>query len=317
MSLVQTPKPAVKDYPTASPYTSQIQATRERFLKEISSDDGWTELGEKQGVTLSKKNVEGNPVPIVRGEAVVENVDPWTFLAGVIRAQELRKQWDSRYDNGIYLQRFSQSEVVFHALTKGTRFVAAPRDIVGIQKDFAEADGSYLVVQSTIETDLAQELPKTTRATLNLAGWQFKPEGANTRVTYVVQVALNGSIPSMLANAVANETPLCVGRARDVFYKHGFAPHLKFRGEEKAGGIVYQFENYEPDQHKYICTISTGTTPGDSIEIVYDTKKVFTSGVKVSVEGEASAVVIENDGKGAVRVESKEAGKSVTIVLTK
>ena len=182
-----------------------------------------------------------DPVPIVRGEAVVENVEPWDFLAGVIRAQELRKQWDSRYETGVYLQRFSQSEVVFHALTKGTRFVAAPRDIVGVQKDFVEPDGTYIVVQTSIETDLAQELPKTTRATLNLAGWQFKcvhlplealpssimlmrfpffrPEGANTRVVYLVQVALNGSIPSMLANAVANETPLCVGRARDVFYK--------------------------------------------------------------------------------------------------
>ncbi|KWU46635.1 Bet v1-like protein [Rhodotorula sp. JG-1b] len=317
MSLVQPPTPAVDNYPAASPYAYQIQTSRERFLKEISSDDGWTELGEKQGVTLSKKNIEGNPVPIVRGEAVVENVEPWDFLAGVIRAQELRKQWDSRYETGVYLQRFSQSEVVFHALTKGTRFVAAPRDIVGVQKDFVEPDGTYIVVQTSIETDLAQELPKTTRATLNLAGWQFKPEGANTRVVYLVQVALNGSIPSMLANAVANETPLCVGRARDVFYKHGFAPHLKFRGDEKAGGIVYQFENYEPDAHKYICTISTGSAPGDSIEILYDTNKVYTSGVKVTVDGDASAVAVEDNGQGVVRVESKEAGKTVTIVLSK
>ncbi|GAA5882955.1 hypothetical protein JCM3774_001845 [Rhodotorula dairenensis] len=317
MSLTQPPTPAVADYPTASPYTSQIEASRERFLKELLSDDGWTELGEKQGVTLSKKNIEGNPVPIVRGEAVVENVQPWTFLAGVIRAQELRKQWDSRYDTGVYLQRFSQSEVVFHALTKGTRFVAAPRDIVGIQKDFAEPDGTFVVVQTSIENDLAQELPKTTRATLNLAGWQFKPEGANTRVVYLVQVALNGSIPSMLASAVANETPLCVGRARDVYYKHGFAPHLRFRGSEKSGGIVYQFENYEPDSRKYIVTISSGSTPGDSIEILYDTEKVYPSGVKVSVEGDASAVAVEDDGKGVVRIESKEAGKAVTIVLSK
>merc|ERR1712080_716618 len=223
-----------------------------------------TELGGKQGVTLSKKSIEGNPVPIVRGEAVVENVEPWDFLAGVIRAQELRKQWDPRYETGVYLQRFSQSEVVFHALTKGTRFVAAPRDIVGVQKDF-------------------------------------------------VQVALNGSIPSMLANAVANETPLCVGRARDVFYKHGFAPHLKFRGDEKAGGIVYQVENYEPDARKYICTISTGSAPGDSIEILYDTNKVYTSGVKVTVDGDASAVVSRTTARASCESNRrKPAGRSLS-----
>lgn len=115
-----------------------------------------------------------DPVPIVRGEAVVENIAPWELLGGVIRAQEIRKQWDPRYDNGVYLRRYSQTEVLFHALTKGTRFVAAPRDIVGIQKDFVEADGTCIVVQTSVDTDLAVELPKTTRANLNLGAWQFK-----------------------------------------------------------------------------------------------------------------------------------------------
>lgn len=69
--------------------------------------------------------------------------------------------------------------------------------------------------------------------------------------------------------------------------------------------------------HKYICTISTGSTPGDSIEILYDANKVYTSGVKVTVDGDASAVAVEDNGKGVVRVESKEAGKTVTIVLSK
>lgn len=57
MSLTQPSTPAVANYPTASPYASQMEASRERFLKELSSDDGWTELGEKQGVTLSKKSI--------------------------------------------------------------------------------------------------------------------------------------------------------------------------------------------------------------------------------------------------------------------
>ncbi|GAA6011299.1 hypothetical protein JCM8202_003971 [Rhodotorula sphaerocarpa] len=313
MSLVQPELPSVAEYPTSSPYSDQIAAAKQRFLAEIATDDGWTELGEKQGVTLSKKNLDGNPVPIVRGEAVVENVAPWTFLAGVIRAQELRKVWDPRYDHGVYLRRYSQTEVLFHALTKGTRFVAAPRDIVSIQKDFVEDDGTCIVVQTSVESDLAQELPKTTRATLNLGGWLFKPEGSNTRVTYLVQVALNGSIPSMLASAVANETPLCVGRARDVFYKQGFAPFLKYHKEDETS-MRYQFENFEPPARKYICTLTTGQ-PGDAVEIVYDNKKVYPGGVKTAIEGAESAASIEDDGKGTLRVVGKEEGKTVTVVL--
>ncbi|POY71371.1 hypothetical protein BMF94_5683 [Rhodotorula taiwanensis] len=356
MSLVQSEKPSVADYPTSSPYASQIAGAKERFLALLASDDGWQELGEKQGVVLTKKNVKStgilslshdkpternrrltgrkyvvscrwemrhrrpstltNPVPIVRGEAVVENIAPWELLGGVIRAQEIRKQWDPRYDNGVYLRRYSQTEVLFHALTKGTRFVAAPRDIVGIQKDFVEADGTCIVVQTSVDTDLAVELPKTTRANLNLGAWQFKPEGANTRVTYVVQVALNGSIPSMLASAVANETPLCVARARDVYYKHGFAPHLKYHKESETS-IVYQFEDYQPDSRKYICVLTTGAHNGDSVEIAYDTRKMYASGgVRVSVEGDQSAVSVSDDGNGTVRVVAQESGKTVTIAVT-
>lgn len=80
---------------------------------------------------------------------------------------------------------------------------------------------------------------------------------------------------------------------------------------------MYQFENYEPESRKYVVTISTGSAPGDSIDILYDTKKVYPSGVKVTIDGDASAVAVEDDDKGVVRVESKEAGKVVTIVLSK
>lgn len=38
-------------------------------------------------------------------------------------------------------------------------------------------------------------------------------------MTYVVKVALNGSMPSAIVNKVATETPMCVGTARDTFYK--------------------------------------------------------------------------------------------------
>lgn len=61
MSLVQSEKPSVADYPTSSPYASQIAGAKEKFLALLASDDGWQELGEKQGVVLTKKNVVSLP----------------------------------------------------------------------------------------------------------------------------------------------------------------------------------------------------------------------------------------------------------------
>lgn len=34
---------------------------------------------------------------------------------------------------------------------------------------------------------------------------------------YIVKIALNGSVPMPMVTMVATETPLCTGRARDVF----------------------------------------------------------------------------------------------------
>lgn len=47
--------PAVPDYPVASPWTDRIDHTRQQFLDELATQDGWIDLGEKHGVRLSKK----------------------------------------------------------------------------------------------------------------------------------------------------------------------------------------------------------------------------------------------------------------------
>lgn len=96
----------------------------------------------------------------------------------------------------------------------------------------------------------------------------------------------------------------------------GFAPHLKYHKESETS-IVYQFEDYQPDSRKYICVLTTGAHNCDSVEIAYDTRKMYASGgVRVSVEGDQSAVSVSDDGNGTVRVVAQESGKTVTIAVT-
>lgn len=45
-----------------------------------------------------------------------------------------------------------------------------------------------------------------------------RPVGDGLEVTYIVRIALNGSIPRTIVDKVAAEIPTCVGRARDTFY---------------------------------------------------------------------------------------------------
>jgi hypothetical protein len=54
--LTQPPLPAVEDYPTPSPYDSQVEKAHQRFLDELNSPaEEWQDMGEKDGVRLSKK----------------------------------------------------------------------------------------------------------------------------------------------------------------------------------------------------------------------------------------------------------------------
>lgn len=62
---IQAPAlPAVPDYPVASPWSDRVDRTRQQFLDELATQDGWIDLGEKNGVRLSKRyreNVRRQP----------------------------------------------------------------------------------------------------------------------------------------------------------------------------------------------------------------------------------------------------------------
>lgn len=165
-----------------------------------------------------------------------------------------------------------------------------------------------------------------------------RPEGKDLRVTYIVKIALNGSIPIAMVNMVALETPMCVGRARDVYYKGeikankrnepalmlfsvGHAPFVQqAEADETLKGIVFQTESFSdpgatPDdngalEYRNILT----TSKGASFKVTYDNKTMYVGGVDASCD-DPSALTIEDDGKGELTVKCNEDGKTVTLLV--
>lgn len=254
----------------------------------------------------------------MRGETVVEGVEPYAFLAGVVQPPGMRKLWDPRTEAGMMIKRFSRQEVLFYAVTKGKRFIASPRDLAGIQKDYVEPDGSCMIVQTSVDDADLPEQAHMKRATLSLSGWNFKPEGPNTRITYIFQIALNGSIPNAVVALATTETPLCTGRARDLFYERGHAPYVRHENGREPS-VIFQTESVtlDHDAREYRCTITTGQRIGDSFEIVYDRHRMYQpeGGIQAAVEGRSGAVELEDDGKGVLQVKTKAAGETLTIVI--
>lgn len=214
--------------------------------------------------------------------------------------------------------RAQRNEVLFYALTKGKKFIASPRDMSGIQKDYIDSDGSCMIIQHSVDTDDVPEQPGAKRADLSLSGWHFKPEGAHTRVSYIFQVDLRGSIPSSIVGLVATETPLCIARARDLFFERGFSPFVR-HDTSRDPAIIFQTELIDPEPHsrEYSCTITTGDKTGESFVIAYDLHTMYKpeGGVKISLQGESDAVQAQDDGKGLITVTTRASGKTVTIIL--
>lgn len=165
----------------------------------------------------------------MRGETFVDDVTPDAFLAGVVQIPGMRKLWDPRTEAGFMLQRFNRTEVLFYAVAKGKRFIASPRDIVGVQRDFVEEDGSALILQTSVETDRVPKQSGLKRATLNLSGWHFRPEGTGIRITYILSISLGGMIPSAVVSMATTESPMCTGRARDAYYKRASSSSRRSR----------------------------------------------------------------------------------------
>lgn len=87
----------------------------------------------------------------------------------------MRKLWDPRTEMGFMIERYSPSTVMFYALTKGKKYIASPRDIVGVQRNYTDDDGTLRMIQTSVQdAERAPEQSGTTRADLVLSGWQFK-----------------------------------------------------------------------------------------------------------------------------------------------
>ncbi|CEI94583.1 hypothetical protein RMCBS344292_08792 [Rhizopus microsporus] len=57
---------------STSPHTEKAHQALSSLKELASTTDGWTFVQEKEGVKLYNKTVEGSPIPLVRGDIVVE-----------------------------------------------------------------------------------------------------------------------------------------------------------------------------------------------------------------------------------------------------
>lgn len=207
------------------------------------------------------------------------------------------------------------------------------RDIVAVQESYwKEAETKMQLIQVSVSDE--DRLPEDgsyqksrTRATVELSGWVAEKVEEGTKLSYVVKVLLNGSIPSAVVASLAQETPMCVGRVRDVYYEHGHAPielttrnSTLVKSDFKTTAITQVFEDENGEKTWTGHYASNGP---DDLSILYDGKRMYIGGVNASVQSKdgndvsgVHATIDEQNNIVKVKVESLEKGKTFEVAIT-
>jgi len=319
--------PAVPDFPTAQPggaYNDDVVKAREIWEKELVAD-GWEDMGEKDGVKLSRKPnpEEPNGVPIVRGTCTVPNATTDEIFA-TIGLPGMRKLWDPRFDLGAVLTRFSLTSMEFYTVMKGASFFISPRDFVGAQwvDRSATLNEAISVTQVSVEDD-AHAPPQSgkVRGKIRFSGWNIKPAGPDVDLTYLVNISLEGSIPISIVKSVATEIPTCAGRVRDVFQSHGPAPYIHGWSFSGPGALILQKEAFDSGTETWSATFTTSTDAVDGrFNVSYDKKRLYKNGVQVDVtypDGHDPFVTVQDDGEGVLDIKVSGVGGKAEINVTR
>jgi hypothetical protein len=321
MSLNIPSNPAPTGYQQRpAEYTAALEKARALFDSHITDDGSWEVLPEKEDVKLARKNTSDEPgaLPLTRGITTVESATPAQVLAA-IQLPGIRVKWDPRFDQGHAIARYGPHTYEFYSLMKSPSYFVWARDIVGIQENFYSNGGDQIDIIQTTVTD-EENLPEAgsysksrTRATVDISGWRIAKKGEDVELTYIVKVHLNGAIPTSVVSTIAAETPMCVGRVRDVYYSFGYHPYELNTSnggshDAKSVGVTQVFEDAK-GQKQWIG--SYRGVGADKIEIAYDAQRLYSSGVSASVEGEGASEVSASvdEDKHVVTVEVSDGAK--------
>lgn len=117
-----------------------------------------------------------------------------------------------------------------------------------------------------------------------------------------------------MAQSLALETPMCVGRVRDVFYQNGHVPydvtpvnHPETKPEPMKTVSVTQL--FEDDKEQKRWTGFYAAQGAETYAIAYDGERMYASGVNVSVKS------ADGNDVGSIETKVDEAKKLIQVTI--
>ncbi|KAI8811220.1 hypothetical protein BJ742DRAFT_798626 [Cladochytrium replicatum] len=309
-----------------TPYTSphsELTAKALETLKELDADSKWAPYSDLNGVKIWTQPPPDNvAMPMTKGHTTIEGVQPFDVFS-VVAFPAGRQVWDERFDGITSLESYGPRAVKFQSTQKGT-FPVAGREFVGVQ-NWALVDGTYYLVQYSIEDSSVPVLSGKVRGHIHIAGWIIAPASDNTvSVTYITRVDVKGSVPSAILRLVVSGTPGCVGTVKKYIANNGIPPqHIAVN---PRGGLRTLEETYSATAgYTVSLAAKEGAEKDDSFYFVLS-NVTWADGAKIAVSGSTGSVelalaeegdpVVPSSGRAFVVKPTGVAG-TVNIKITK
>ncbi|KAI8877307.1 Bet v1-like protein [Backusella circina FSU 941] len=276
------------------------------LLKELTASlDGWKFSSETDNVKLYNKDVEGESLPIMRGDTILagHKYTPQQ-LSTVATLPGCRTIWDQRFGESQIISRYSQYYALFWASMKAP-WPVYWRDLCATSLREISDDLCYVVMTSVIDEKIPEKSGYV-RANLAVSGWKFEKVEEGVAITYVNQIDLAGYIPPAFLRGLQQQIPLCAGKVVDYIQDYGYPP--------TAYQCDIEFNDEEFDHGKKMYTAKLDGVGQCSW---YVSGTMYPNGFNVQVDGSNASVVKTPQENGDTDLTVKGIQGASTLKITK
>lgn len=211
---------------------------------EASRNDSWKFVEESNGVKIFKRDSISPTAPFVMGTGVV-NCSPLILLA-LVKDVSKKKLWDSMFEKGHKVEDISPFVSIDYQKYKAV-WPTDSRDFCNLNSYRINEDGSVIAGGSSIQHPSCPETKGCIRANLILGGMVVVPiSGNKSHVSYLINLDLCGSIPSMIINIISIRQPQIVSALRSALENMDTKKMLV----EASNNIQKHWTSFQKSQHQ-------------------------------------------------------------------
>eukprot|EP01087_Luapelamoeba_hula_P001260 TRINITY_DN10_c0_g1_i1.p1 TRINITY_DN10_c0_g1~~TRINITY_DN10_c0_g1_i1.p1 ORF type:complete len:206 (-),score=36.84 TRINITY_DN10_c0_g1_i1:52-669(-) len=197
-------------------YSAEISAQLAKARALGAETSGWDARKEVGDSKLTTKAQEGSSFNIIRATGTVRGITPKALMDKVwaFGKPEWQK-WSDDIEEWRVVETVDANTRVIHQVNKLT-WPLWSRDAVLAQSRVTEGDNEYLIMFSVDHEGAPVQEKKYVRATVSTSLFAFEAAGSDTKVTRVVHLDPQGSIPSGLVNARSDAVLEIVQQLQDL-----------------------------------------------------------------------------------------------------